>query len=92
MFGIYSADDTFQKIMSFTSSLLQRDNGVIKECVDNHASEVGEPSSCRHTWVNGVPGTGFEGPQCDIDINECVRGTAKCPPNAGCLNSRGGFR
>ena len=28
---------------------------------------------------------------CTIDINECVRGTAGCPLNAGCVNSNGSF-
>ena len=29
----------------------------------------------------------FEGPGCDIDINECVRGTAGCATGAACINS-----
>ena len=33
----------------------------------------------------------YEGPACDIDINECVRGTAGCAANAGCTNSNGSF-
>ena len=26
-----------------------------------------------------------------MDINECVRGTAACPANAGCVNSNGSY-
>ena len=33
----------------------------------------------------------FEGPGCDIDVNECVRGTAGCGTGAVCLNTQGGF-
>lgn len=33
----------------------------------------------------------YEGPGCDIDINECVRGTAGCAANAGCRNTNGSF-
>ena len=29
----------------------------------------------------------FEGPACEVDINECVRGTSGCAPTAVCLNS-----
>lgn len=36
-------------------------------------------------------GTGFEGPGCNIDINECARQTAGCSPEAACLNTRGSF-
>ena len=34
------------------------------------------PGACR-----------FEGPKCDIDINECVRGTDDCTANAACINT-----
>jgi hypothetical protein len=30
-------------------------------------------------------------PNCDVDIDECVRATAGCSPYAGCLNNKGGF-
>ena len=33
----------------------------------------------------------FEGPACDVDINECVRGTANCAANSTCTNSNGSF-
>lgn len=31
----------------------------------------------------------YEGPRCAQDINECVRGTSGCHPNATCTNSPG---
>ncbi|CAL5227333.1 g10275 [Coccomyxa viridis] len=33
----------------------------------------------------------YEGPDCDVDIDECVRAKAGCSPHAGCINSQGGF-
>lgn len=33
----------------------------------------------------------YEGPRCDQDINECVRGTSGCHPNATCTNAAGGY-
>ena len=33
----------------------------------------------------------FEGPRCTQDINECVRGTSGCHPNATCTNTNGGY-
>ena len=34
----------------------------------------------------------YEGPSCEIDINECVRATAGCAANAGCINTDGGYQ
>ncbi|KAK9845545.1 hypothetical protein WJX84_003268, partial [Apatococcus fuscideae] len=33
----------------------------------------------------------YEGPNCDIDIDECVRGTSGCAQSAACNNTQGGF-
>ncbi len=33
----------------------------------------------------------FEGAACNVDINECVRGTSSCAANSTCINTRGGF-
>jgi hypothetical protein len=32
----------------------------------------------------------FEGVNCDIDVNECARGTSSCGPGAQCINTKGG--
>nr|XP_058951037.1 uncharacterized protein LOC131778640 [Pocillopora verrucosa] len=34
---------------------------------------------------------GFEGPICQRDINECVRGIHKCSPDAFCNNTKGSY-
>ena len=39
-----------------------------------------------------MDGRRYEGPSCSIDINECVRGTAGCAANAGCINTQGSYR
>ena len=46
---------------------------------------------CSQTRVNGKEGTGYEGIQCDIDINECARGTSECNSNAACINIQGSY-
>ena len=33
----------------------------------------------------------FEGPECNVDINECLRQTMQCAPNAGCINTEGAY-
>ena len=34
----------------------------------------------------------YEGPDCDVDINECVRATAGCSGHAGCINVKGSYK
>jgi mannan endo-1,4-beta-mannosidase len=48
-------------------------------------------SDCSATRVNGREGTGYEGISCNVDINECARGTANCSPNAACVNTVGSY-
>lgn len=47
----------------------------------------------RRTTARAPPAcpAGYEGPGCNIDINECSRGTSGCDPNAACTNTAGGF-
>lgn len=33
----------------------------------------------------------MEGPDCTININECLRGTDNCAPNAACIDTNGSF-
>jgi len=46
---------------------------------------------CSATRVDGKEGTGFEGANCTVDINECARGTAQCDSNAACVNVIGSY-
>lgn len=34
---------------------------------------------------------GMEGPDCNIAVNECVRGTAVCDPHATCVDTDAGY-
>ena len=33
----------------------------------------------------------YEGPDCNMDIDECLRQTVTCPANAGCINTEGAY-
>jgi len=46
---------------------------------------------CSATQVNRKEGTGYEGIACNIDINECARGTSECSSNAACVNTDGSY-
>lgn len=52
---------------------------------------VTTPESCEDTWVRGLAGTGFDGPNCTTDINECLRGTDDCAAESNCINTDGSF-
>lgn len=38
-----------------------------------------------------VAHVGLEGPDCNVPINECVRGTAQCDPHATCIDTDAGY-
>lgn len=48
-------------------------------------------SSTRFTRPYGYCRAGKEGPNCDVPINECVRGTASCSPRATCIDTEAGY-
>lgn len=102
MFGVFDTDSTWQLVQSFTNSM--QELSVALESTRHSAAAAGEQNTCKssrisvekvkgcqHTWVKNRPGTGFEGTRCDIDINECARGTAGCDINAACLNTNGSY-
>ncbi len=70
-------------IQGFARALGQLDGKSVATCASQHAA-VGLPSppSCP---------SGYEGPSCSTDINECARGLAGCAPNASCTNTPGGY-
>jgi len=92
LFGIYETDDAFNLIKA-NAKLIQGLNTPIPGCspATHKAAMVSTPPECQSTWVNGKAGTGLEGPTCKNDINECVRGTANCDPNAACIDTQSGF-
>lgn len=52
---------------------------------------VAAPPTCEDTLVRSLPGTGYDGPNCTTDINECLRGTDDCAATANCINTVGSF-
>ena len=49
---------------------------------DCHNAKVGQSADLRSR---------YEGPDCNMDINECLRQTVTCPANAGCINTEGAY-
>ncbi|GMH39935.1 hypothetical protein BSKO_07839 [Bryopsis sp. KO-2023] len=93
-FAIFKSDVAFQSILLFTSFIKESNQPSLPNCDDpgRFFTPDANTTSCESTWVNGKPGTGFEGPFCDFDINECVRATAGCAENAGCVNLEGSYK
>ncbi|CAL8463534.1 g3068 [Coccomyxa elongata] len=90
LYGIYETDDTFNLIKQNVAFLNSRAAPSPPGCTPKTAPAV-PVKNCTGTQVNGLPGTGYEGPECTIDINECVRGTSNCAANSTCINTPGGF-
>lgn len=99
IFGIFSTDSTWNIINAFTASIQQL-NAISPKSQPSCAakgsprtpSSAAPARSCSHTWVGGVEdGTGYEGAECSVDINECARGTHGCSINAACINTIGEY-
>ena len=77
LFGIYESDAASFNLIKENIAFIQSLNGPVPGCSSAvvKAAEVAPIESCQSTWVNGIPGTGFEGPGCKTPVNECVRGT-----------------
>eukprot|EP00210_Caulerpa_lentillifera_P001222 g1178.t1 len=90
-YGVYQGDEAFSKVVNFAQYINAANQEAVKDC-SSPGPSVSTPPSCKRTAVNGIPGTGYEGLVCDIDINECVRGTAGCASTAGCINTEGSFK
>ncbi|DBB02500.1 hypothetical protein WJX82_002641 [Trebouxia sp. C0006] len=92
VYGIYPTDDTFGLIKQEAQSLNARAATVPGCDATAHTAPAVTTKDCTSTQVKGLVDTGFEGPTCTIDINECVRGTDNCAANAACINTQGGFQ
>ena len=56
-----------------------------------------DEASYAHAVDKSIAGKGilwcrYEGPNCDVDINECVRAMAGCSAHAGCINVKGSYK
>ncbi|KAK9917687.1 hypothetical protein WJX75_007185 [Coccomyxa subellipsoidea] len=90
LYGIYESDATFDLIKKNVAYLNSKSTPSPAGCKPKTAQSV-PSSNCTSSQVKGLPGTGFEGPQCNVDINECVRGTHNCAANSTCVNTVGSF-
>lgn len=102
LFGIFQTDSTWNLVSNFTSTiqdlnerqkkLAEKTDSWIAACRPFAAdANVSPAPNCTATLVRGLQGTGFEGPGCTIDIDECARGTDDCDENASCANVVGSF-
>lgn len=93
LYGIYESDPSFD-IIKDNVAFIKRLNTPIEGCdiSSAKAAPVQSLPDCSASNVDGLAGTGAEGLKCDLDINECVRGTANCDPNGVCINTEGGFK
>lgn len=77
--GVYAGSSTFDLAKANAATTQALAAGKAAKCTKKAppAATCGKP--------------GFEGPDCEIDINECIRGTATCGENALCVNKPGSF-
>lgn len=94
LFGIFDTESTFDLVRAFSKTMK---NLSMEKTLDIESCEnVALPTSatyadCSKTWKEGVPGTGFEGTLCNIDVNECARGLDTCHEMASCTNLAGSY-
>lgn len=82
--GVFESDkQNWPIIQGFAQALSQLDGTPLATCASPQAADSLPP-------VPSCP-SGYEGPSCSTDINECARGTAGCGPNAACTNTPGGY-
>jgi mannan endo-1,4-beta-mannosidase len=86
-----SRSSAFTCSASSSSPVAAEKAGDFDNSSKSRTADTSPVPDCSHTRVKGRDGTGYEGISCDIDINECARGTADCSPNAACVNTAGGY-
>lgn len=81
LYGVRPGDAAF-KLASANAAKMRALSSNVAGCV---ASASGPATSliltrqtCVDTEIRGLPGTGLEGPNCDVEIDECARGTHDC--------------
>lgn len=92
LFGNFEGTSTaWPAIQGFAAEMKRLSGAPVARCPAGAARAAAPAPDCAASRVGGAEGTGREGPRCDVDINECARGTAGCDPNAACTNTPGGF-
>ncbi|XP_058961026.2 PE-PGRS family protein PE_PGRS45-like [Pocillopora verrucosa] len=88
------------------SATIEHDEDLVKyeSCIYREAENACAKNSCKNnaTCQAGFTdrdyqclcalGSGFEGHNCDEDIDECTNGTHKCDMNADCHNTPGSYK
>lgn len=79
-FGVYDTDSAFGIVKSNAATVTGLNAGRASSC--SKKANIAAIPECP---------AGYEGPNCNIDINECARGTADCGTGALCINAQGGY-
>ncbi len=80
-YGVYPSEAAWQRMRTFATRINPL-TGSPKTCAAPTNAPVGPSPPCAN---------GKEGPTCDVDVNECARGTDVCPVNAACVDNVGGY-
>lgn len=92
IFGVFESDSTFQLAKKFAQNM--------KNLTDSGISDSQSCSSASANTYNNndvykcsrLGRSGYEGADCTVDINECIRGTHDCHyAAAGCINTIGSY-
>lgn len=85
LFGIYESDPSFDLIKENVAFIQNLNAQPIQGCDITQAKKASVPP------VVACPDPAFEGVNCDIPVNECLRGLDNCGENASCLDTEDGF-
>lgn len=83
-FGVYEGDAAFGIAKSSAAKSQQLYSGAVSKC--SRKANVPSIPTCTGDKK------GYEGPACNIDVNECVTGASSCGSGASCVNSEGSFK
>ncbi|KAI3438259.1 hypothetical protein D9Q98_000695 [Chlorella vulgaris] len=81
-FGLLPSDPAYPRIQQFAAQSL-----ALEQAWDCQAVPLLPPTVI--VQPNCPPG--WEGPACDVDVDECVRGLDDCAANAACINTPGSW-
>lgn len=93
VFGVFENETSFEIAINFTKEIqrINQEYTFDGYCSDTLSTPAPLVHSCTKTWIRGIPGTGYEGINCTLNINECARGIHDCDPNAKCIDQVGSF-
>jgi len=99
IFGVFESDSTFQLARIFAQNMKNLTDSSTSLFIDNQSCSTRATSGTDSANnINDVykcsrlRRSGYEGADCSVDINECIRGTHDCHYAAGCVNTIGSYR